>query len=650
MLHSSEHEVASTGPGWRPLPLTAVTIDDAFWAPRLRINRERTIPFAYAQCKETGRIDALRLTWTPGAEPVPHIFWESDVAKWIEAASYTLATHPDPELAARIDEVIALLAGAQQPDGYLNTYFTVVQPAARWTDLRDAHELYCAGHLIEAGVAHYQATGKPALLDVVRRYADYIATVFGRGPGQKRGYCGHEEIELALVKLYRATDERRCLALAQYFVDERGQQPYYFDAEAARRGAPGYHEDHTLPGTRRAAREYNQAHLPVREQRQVVGHAVRAMYLYCAMADLAAETGDDALCQACRTLWDHLCATRLYVTGGIGSAAENEGFTVDYDLPNETAYAETCAAIGLVFWAQRMAHLEGDARYIDVLERALYNGVISGVSLDGTRFFYDNPLASDGTITRRPWFGVACCPPNLARLLASLGRYVYAANAAELVVQLYVQGSASLTLQGRQVVVRQQTEYPWQGAVRLTVEVAEPVHFTLCLRVPGWCRDASLHVNEQALDLRGSVTRGYARLARTWSTGDVIQLDLPMPVERLYAHPDVSADAGRVALRRGPLVYCLEEADNALPLQRIGISWGTVLQARHDDALLGGTMVIRGTGYANEAAEWDGDLYRTVPPRAAPYELTAIPYHLWANRQRGRMCVWMRDIGPAREG
>jgi DUF1680 family protein len=353
------------------LPLNNVTIDGGFWGPRLEINRQRTLPIEYKQCKDTGRIDAFRLDWKPGAGPAPHIFWDSDVAKWIEAASYALNSHPDAALEGVVDETIALIASAQQADGYLNTHFTVVEPGKRWTNLRDRHELYCAGHLIEAGVAHFQATGKRALLDVVCRYADHIAAVFGPGPAQKRGYPGHEEIELALVKLYRATGERRYLDLSLYFINERGSQPHYYDLEALERGEePGKFRFKTYA--------YMQAHLPVREQRQVVGHAVRAMYLYAAMADLAAETGDESLLQACEVLWEDLCLRKMYLTGGIGPSTDNEGFTGAYDLPNETAYAETCASIGLVFWAQRMLQSGCESRYADVMEGALYNGVLIG--------------------------------------------------------------------------------------------------------------------------------------------------------------------------------------------------------------------------------------------------------------------------------
>jgi hypothetical protein len=649
-IGTREDGAATTAFAWRPASLADVVIDDAFWSPRLRVNRERTIPFQFAQCKDTGRIDALRLTWQPGDQPVPHPFWDSDVAKWIEAASYSLATHPDPALDALVDETIALLAGAQQPDGYLNTYFTVVKPEDRWTDLRDAHELYCAGHLIEAGVAHFQATGKRSLLEVVQRYADHIATVFGRAPDQKRGYCGHEEIELALVKLYRATGEDRYLRLAQYFVDERGTQPYYFDQEAEARGKPGYFEGHRSHGPLRSAREYNQAHLPVREQTEVVGHAVRAMYLYTAMADLAGETGDPTLRDACRRLWDHLCARRLYLTGGIGSAAQNEGFSRDYDLPNETAYAETCAAIGLVFWAHRMVQLEADGRYADVLEQALYNGVLSGVSLDGTRFFYENPLASPGGVSRKPWFGVACCPPNLARLLASLGQYIYSANQSAVAVHLYVAGSARFTLHGQAITLRQETDYPWDGMVRLIISTSRPVEFTLHLRQPEWCREAMVRVNGETLDLAGRVERGYLRLSRTWAEGDMVELHLAMPVERVYAHPQVRADLGAVALQRGPLVYCLEEVDNSGPSECLFLAPEAPLVAQRAPDLLGGTVVIRGAGLVLDEQGWDNRLYRHEPPVTRPATLTAVPYHTWDNRGSGAMRVWIPEACPDHEG
>ena len=614
-----------------PLALRDVTIDDAFWAPRLATNRRVTMPHEYGQCKKTGRINAFELDWKPGQPNPPHIFWDSDLAKWIEAASYCLTTHPDPKLAKRLDEVVALIASAQQRDGYLNVHFTIVEPEKRWTNLRDWHELYCAGHLMEAAVAHYQATGKRTLLDVLCRYADHIDETFG--PGKRTGYPGHEEIELALVKLYHATGQKRFLRLSKYFVDERGKQPHFYHQEAIARG-----ED---PGKFWArGYDYNQSHAPVREQDEAVGHAVRAMYLYSGMADVAAETGDEGLLAACRRLWDSATLRRMYVTGGVGSAHQGERFTADYDLPNETAYAETCAAIGLVFFAHRMLQAEADGRYADVMERALYNGVLSGVSLDGTKFFYVNPLASSGGHHRQEWFGCACCPPNLARLLASLGLYVYSASDEALYVHLYVGGEGRAEVAGQQVTVKQETNYPTRGEVKLTLGLAEAATFDLMLRIPGWCAKHTVKVNGKPAPHR--VTRGYARLHRRWSPGDHVELSLAMPVERVAAHPGVAGDVGRVVLQRGPIVYCLEQCDHAADVRSIVLPDRAKLTARFDRGLFGGTVVIEGSGVAASMAGWDGHLYR--PSRDASTrraKIRAIPYCLWDNRKPGAMTVWL---------
>jgi DUF1680 family protein len=571
-------------------------------------------------------------------EPVPHIFWDSDVAKWLEAASYSLATHPDQALEAQVDEVIRLIVAAQQPDGYLNTYFTVVEPEKRWTNLRDWHELYCAGHLIEAAVAHFQATGKRVLLDALCRYADYIDTVFGTAPGKKHGYPGHEEIELALVKLYRVTGEKRYLHLSQYFIDERGRQPHYFDIEARLRGEDPAAFQHKIY-------EYNQSHLPVREQREVVGHAVRAMYLYSAMADLARELHDQSLFDADQRLWNHLCTTRLYITGGLGPSRHNEGFTADYDLPNETAYAETCAAIGLVFWNHRMLQLDCEARYADVLERALYNCVLSGVSLDGQKFFYENPLASLGTHHRQEWFWVACCPPNIARLLASLGQYIYAVNDKDLAVHLYIQSTAQMTVGGREVTVRQETTYPWNGIITLRLGMDEPSMFGLRLRIPGWCQNAQLKVNGDAFDIASHLEQGYVRVERVWQADDKVELELAMPVERMYAHPNVRQDAGCVVIQRGPLVYCLEGTDNKVPLHRIVVPRTAELASHFGPDVLGGVTVVSGDALVEEDTDWRETLYRSWPASLQPGAITAIPYYVWDNRQPGEMRVWLREGG-----
>ncbi len=619
-----------------PVSWKEVSIDDAFWTPRLRANRERTLPHIYRMCKETGRIDALRLDWKPGKLPVPHVFWDSDVAKWLEAACYSLATYPDPVLTEQVDGVIDLLVAAQQPDGYLNSHFSAVEPERRWTNLRDLHELYCAGHLIEAAVAHFQATGKRTLLDALTRYADHIDSVFGPEPGKKRGYPGHEEIELALVKLYRVTGEPRYLRLSRYFVEERGKQPHYYDEEARLRG-----ED---PAAYRAGTyEYNQSHLPVREQQQVVGHAVRAMYLYSAMIDLARELRDASLLAACKRLWQHLSSRRIYLTGGIGSSPHNEGFSADYDLPNEEAYAETCAAIGLVFWHHRLLQLECDARYADIMEAALYNSVLSGISLAGDTFFYDNPLASRGAHHRQAWFDCACCPPNIARLLASLGQYIYAANEHELAVHLYVQSSAQVNMGGHAVTLRQQTDYPWHGAVSFLFDMDDPATFGLKLRIPGWCRAAQLYVNGESVDVASHLQQGYVRVERRWQAADRVELELAMPIERVYAHPNVRQDVGRVALKRGPLVYCLEAVDQQAPLEHIILPQDAELSGLFEPEMLDGVYVLRGPAFVEDVTDRGAALYRTQPPTRHATTVTAIPYYAWDNRQAGEMLVWLRE-------
>ncbi len=627
---------------YQPVPHTDVTVEGGFWEPRLRANRERTIPHIFRQLQQTGSVDAFRPDWQWPAEATkrgpwggtPTMFWDSDVGKWIEAASYSLATHPDPRLDALLDDVIATIAGAQHADGYLNTWFTSVDPENRWKNLRDWHELYCAGHLIEAGVAHFQATGKRTLLDVVTRYADHIAGMFGTQPQQQRGYCGHPEIELALVKLARVTGEQRYLELSRYFVDERGRQPHYFEQEARARG-----EDPAAFWAR--SFEYNQSHCPVRDQHEAVGHAVRAMYLYCAMADLAGEDGDAELDAACRRLWQHLTTKRMYVTAGIGTSKQNEGFTGDYDLPNESAYAETCAAIGLIFWAQRMLQLTCDRRYADIMELALYNSVLSSVALNGESFFYDNPLASTGTHHRQPWFGCPCCPPNLARLFASLGQYVYGQGASEIVVHLYVQGTARVRLGGEQITLHQETEYPWDGRITLRIEPEQTATFGLRLRIPAWCHDARLTVDGQPVDLAGITEQGYATITRAWQPGDTVVLELPMLIEGLYAHPDVVPDIGHLALRRGPLIYCLEQVDHTVPLHRIRLHDVAGLSAHPEPALLGGVTILTGAAVAHDTAEWEGVLYRTAPPATRPCTIRAVPYYAWDNREPGAMCVWL---------
>jgi len=598
----------------------------------------------YERCREAGILDHI----DPDVKAKPRRalsgahglsaqrFWDSDVGKLIELAGFVLNFGRDARLEVRIDALIDKLGRMQQPDGYLNSWFIYQEPGKRWTNLRDDHELYCAGHLIEGAIAYWQATGKRALLDIMCRYVDHIDATLGPKPGQKRGYCGHPEIELALVQLFHVTGETRYVDLARFFIDERGAQPHYFDIEARARGvdpAQWYFGSY----------EYCQAHKPVREQDKVVGHAVRAMYLYCGMADIAAETGDTSLIAACERLWRDLVSKRLYATGGMGPSANNEGFTADYDLPNRTAYAETCAAVGLVFWASRLLRLRPDRRYGDMMELALYNGALSGLSLDGTLFFYENPLESRGDHRRWKWHRCPCCPPNIGRLIASLGRYVYGVSDDVVAVHLFIGGAADLNVAGAAVRFTQRTRYPWDGTVSITIEPERSVEFELAVRVPGWCPGAALRLNGKPL-LRGDmvIDAGYARLRRRWSMRDRIELILPMPIERLSAHPDVEDDAGQVALRRGPLVYCVESVDNAVPLHRLLLADSTKLTAAFDPDLLGGAVAISGPALAESSDGWEGILYRDDPPRRTPAMIKAVPYFAWDNRDAGEMRVWLR--------
>ena len=642
-------------------PLKQVRIDGGFWGRLMDVNRRNTLPIQYKRCKETGRIDAFKLKWKPGQPNQPHIFWDSDVGKWIEAAGLNLATHPDAKLERCVDGVIDLIARAQQPDGYLNSHYIVSDLKARWTNLRDAHELYCAGHLTEGAVAYFLGTGKRKFLDVMCRYVDHIATVFGTHPGQKRGYCGHEEIELALVKLFRATNEKRYLDLARYFVDERGRQPHYFDIEAGARGEKPRNvridPRGSVPGDFYFNYEYNQSHRPVREQSTVVGHSVRAMYLYCGMADVAAATGDETLLAACRRLWTNLVHKQMHITGGLGPVHANEGFTCDYDLPNEGAYLETCAAIGLVFWAHRMVNAELDSRYTDVMERALYNGTISGVGHDGMAFFYGNPLAAQPGFNgngqfvakgyhyrRSEWFGTSCCPTNIVRMLAQFPGFLYSTGPDQLAVHHYAQSEARLSVAGQTIRFTQTTSYPWHEKIVIAVQPERTARWTLSLRIPGWCRQAGLQVNGKPVAVKPITRKGYARIKREWRAGDRVTLVLPMPVEQIEAHPAVRQDCGRVALQRGPVVYCLEEADNGVNLNDLVLRSNPAFTIqRGKTGLWAGVSKIRAKACRRNIGDWQGRLYRSQASRQVPCTITAIPYFMWANRAPGEMLVWIRS-------
>jgi hypothetical protein len=642
-----------------PVSHKNVNINDGFWTQYIDLVRNVVIPYQW---------DALN-DRIPGAEPSHAIenfriaageaegefygcvFQDSDVAKWLEAVGYSLAAHPDSELERTADEVIDIIAKAQQENGYLNTYFTIKEPDKKWTNLRDCHELYCAGHMIEAAVAYYKATGKRKLLDVVCRFVDHIETVFGPETGKKKGYPGHEEIELALVKLYRVTGEEKYLRLSKFFIDERGRKPYYFEIEAEARGNKNFYNMWDKMGP-----SYFQAHLPVREQATAEGHAVRAVYLYSGMADVAAETGDKELLEACKKLWDNIISKRMYITAGIGSMSIGEAFTFDYDLPNDTAYAETCAAIGLVFFAHRMLQIDINNCYSDVMERALYNSVLSGMSQDGKRFFYVNPLEvwpeaceknkikEHVKVTRQPWFGCACCPPNVARLLASLGQYIYSINKDELYTHLYIGGEAEVDILGHKVIIKQETQYPWDGKVVIKVLTAQEKEFALALRIPGWCNNAKISVNGEGINIDDIKVNGYAKIKRNWKNEDVIELVLPMPVLRIKAHPNVRENIGKVALQRGPIVYCLEEVDNGANLHDILLPKNSEFRVDFESELLGGVCVITTVAERGNYITWGNELYKPdVNVESEPVTVKFIPYYAWANRTPGEMIVWVRE-------
>ncbi len=633
-----------SGQGFTPVPFTDVKLTGRFWCERVETVLTKTIPSQHAKLAEFTILDSLKLPSPAPPLVIPRhangfsvqVFWDSDVGKWIEAASYALAHRRDADIEAKIESVIDDLEKAQLSDGYLNSWYLTREPQNRWTNLRDNHELYNAGHLLEGAIAYFRATGRRRLLDVMERYLDHISETFGTGPGQRPGYDGHPEAELALMKLYRLTGEKKRLELAAYFINQRGAQPHYFDEEAKARGEdPAKFNQKT--------HEYSQSHLPVREQTKGVGHAVRAMYLYAAMADLAKELGDESLKRACGTLWDDVILTKMYITGGLGPSEHNEGFTKDFDLPNATAYAETCAAVALIFWAQRMLHLELDGKYADILETALYNGALSGLSRDGTSYFYANPLESDGTAKRWKWHDCPCCTMNVSRLVASVAGYFVSVNEGGAAFHLYGGAEFSAAFSGITTNFSETGGYPWDGAVTIKVDPETPARFGVSLRIPGWCSGASLNVNGEAVDVTAGRQLGYVTIDRVWSKDDVISLNLPMPPEKIYAHPNAAMDAGRAALRRGPLVYCIEEEDNpGGAVQRLRLPRGAQLRTTMRADLFDGIVTIESEGSAVDPIEF-GTLYRSRPPQVYPAKLTALPYFLWNNRGQGSMLVWIPE-------
>ena len=624
----------------KPVPFTAVHLNDQFWAPRIEINRTVTIPFAFQKCEENGRLAnfdraaaMLRGEKNDGKLP-PYPFDDTDLYKVIEGASYTLSVHPDPKLESYVDGLIAKIATAQEQDGYLYPARTInpQKPhpwagSARWElEKVDSHELYNLGHLYEAAIAYYQATGKRSLLEIALKTADLLDRTFG--PGKQSIWPGHQITEMGLARLYRATGDDRYLKLAKFLLDVRGPD-----------------------GSKGSGRTYNQSHKKVIDQTEAVGHAVRATYMYSGMADVAALTGDTSYINAIDKIWENVTSAKLYITGGIGASGSGEAFGANYELPNMTAYNETCAAIGNDYWNYRLFLLHADGRYIDVMERTLYNGLISGVSLDGKLFFYPNPLESNGQHQRSPWFGVACCPGNITRFIASVPGYVYAQQGDRLYVNLFASGTADLKLDsGLQVNVIQETRYPWDGGVKMIVNPARSSDFTINVRIPGWARNEPVpgdlyHFIDKtdepvALKINGKpvavdVEKGFARITRSWKRGDVIELTLPMPVRRVIANQMVEADRGRIALQRGPIVYCAEWPDNPQGhVRNLMLTDQAKLSAEFVSDLLGGVTVIKGKATSLTYDQRDQVV-------KSEQDFTAIPYFAWANRGPGEMIVWV---------
>jgi DUF1680 family protein len=616
------------------VPFTDVTLTDDFWSGRIETNRTVTIPFGFKKCEEEGRIrnfakaGGLMEGKYEGKMP----FDDTDVYKIIEGASYSLTIHPDKELEKYIDDIIDKIAAAQEEDGYLTTWKTIdanttpaswVKPGPRWYNLGASHELYNAGHMYEAAYAHYRATGKKNFLNVALKNADLIAEVFG--PRKKLTPPGHQIIETGLLKLYRATNDKKYLDLAKFFLDQRGN-------------AAG----HKLYGA------YSQDHKPVTEQDEAVGHAVRAVYMYAAMTDIAGMMNDSAYRSAVEKIWDNVVSKKIYITGGLGAKHEGEAFGDNYELPNKTAYNETCAAIGSVYWNNRMFLLTGDAKYIDVLERTLYNGLISGVSLSGNLFFYPNCLLSDGkykfnqgSLTRKPWFDCSCCPSNVIRFIPSVPNYIYAHKDDCLYVNLFIAGKADVEMNKTSVEISQETDYPWDGKVVIKVNPKNSESFAVNVRIPGWAvgkpmpsdlysylsenpEKVTLKLNGEPIDIK--TDKGYAVIDRKWSKGDTIELDLPMPIRRVIANENVKDDIGKTALVRGPIVYCAEWVDNDNKVLDMVVPDNAEFQTQYKKDLLNGLTVITGDILDESGNE---------------RKLTAIPYYAWSHRGPGEMTVWL---------
>ncbi|MBJ8823036.1 glycoside hydrolase family 127 protein [Citrobacter europaeus] len=642
--------------------LNNITITDPFLGEYQRLIRDVVIPYQWQALNDE----------IPEAEPshalmnyriaagLEHgefygmVFQDSDVTKWLEAVAWSLSQKPDAQLEKTADEVIELLAKAQCEDGYLNTWYTVKEPGLRWTNVAECHEMYCAGHLFEAAVAFFNATGKRRLLEIACRFADHIDTVFGPNEGQLRGYPGHPEIELALMRLYEVTQEPRYQALARFFLEERGQQPYYYDIEFAQRGGT-WHWDNWGEAWMVKDKAYTHAHKPLAQQSEAVGHAVRSVYLMTGLAHIARMTNDEEKRQTCLRIWNNMVQRRMYITGGIGSQGIGEAFTSDYDLPNDTAYGESCASIGLMMFARRMLEMEGDAHYADVMERAFYNTVLGGMALDGKHFFYVNPLETQPKSiphnhiydhikpVRQRWFGCACCPPNIARTLVAIGHYIFTPRPDALFINFYAGSEAQFTVDAQTLALKIEGNYPWDEQVSIRFNQPQVVEHTLALRLPEWCAAPTVQVNGEAA--QGKMVKGYLHLHRQWQEGDIITLNLPMPVRRVYANPLVRHAAGKVAIQRGPLVYCLEEADNGAQLHNLSLPKASAFREIQGVGLLKGKVLLQAEGVRVLTAHEDKPLYSFDNRQTAVEKqtLTFIPWFSWANRGEGEMRIWVDE-------
>ena len=617
------------------ISFSKVNITDEFWKPKIDKVATKTLEACIYQTEtKTARLRNFEKVARNDGEKHEGIFYDdSDVYKALEAMAYSLKNHPNPEMEKKCDEWVDKIAAAQQPDGYLNTMYTLNEPQNRYTDM-SMHEDYNCGHMIEAAVAYYNATGKRKLLEVAIKWANHFNSLFG--PDKKHWVTGHQELELALVKLYKVTNDQQYLKLADWLLSERGH-----------RYAKGY----TWTDWKDTA--YAQDVLPVKEQTQITGHAVRAMYMYTGAADVAAYTGDEGYMKAMKTVWEDVVHRNMYITGGIGSAGSNEGFSVDYDLPNEQAYCETCASVGMVFWNQRMNALTGDSKYMDVLERSLYNGALDGLSLSGDHFFYGNPLASRGQHARREWFGTACCPANIARLVVSLGDYIYAKNESGIWINLFVGSNAVINMGKNDVTVKMETNYPFEGKVKLNIDPVKKGKFSLHIRVPGWFKnkivpgdlysaskeagidsfDPDIKVNGKTVDYK--YDNGYAVIEAEWKKADVVEIDFPMEVQKVIAKDSLKQDNNRIAIQRGPLVYCIEGADNNNKAWNIVVPENTTFTPTAYKVLDEQVIALQAELPVLLVSE-DGAEVKTEKRK-----IIAIPYYTWANRGKNEMQLWL---------